>query len=1285
MPLLSRLSKFVYRYSSKTGSRLLLILIALLAASAARAADPLLTTFESILSLSEKEAMQAHPVEVEGVVVAEVKSRSMVVIWNGTRGLALYSQRTNALLRGGQRVRVEGTTVSQGNVRVVANKIQLLGEPGPMPEPRVASLEELRGDSGTIEWVRTTGVIKRAQNFTLRARLQLRDRGATVAAWLFRPEGKMSVTKYQHATVEVTGLLVPSRDPGRWAVNELWIIGIGGIKVLNPPISDAFSHSLTSVEDAASYPYKDLPFSRTHLRGRVTMVDTNSITLHDETGAISIVPLNVERVKEGDLVEVVGYLEKRPGGNVLDAGIVRGLGLPRRAIPEINAEGLPLSWEGYMPVIRSVGEVRDLTEEEVAAQPLVRIQAQVLLKHSQQGHYYVHDGTGGIILKPENVPEDTRPGMLLSLTGYATPGPHSSVLTASWVETSSFRPMVKSVAVTSQGLQAGRQESQWVHIGGVVRKVTPSASRLHLVLARPAGRFDVFVHGGTLAEAEPLIGAKVEVNAVVERIVNRAGQVNGSRLLVPGLENIEIVRPADTDVEGRDPIRIRDLLDPAERYGYFRPGKIEGTVSLIRHGSVFIEGEDTSIEALVAGRPRGVSVGDRVTATGYLRQGQLRPLLEDARIEKLDARGELTVNKAPAQRILDSGLNGRLVSLTGTLISKSPIQREYSIVLADSSQAFAVVMDMANVTPEVRALREGSVLRVTGICDFAADRNGNPQSFRILLRTPEDIQVIQPPPRISNERLLMMVVGMALIIILSLAWVSFLRRRVERTEKRFTKAFSASPIPVALATKDFTFLDVNLSFLARFGYGREDVIEKSATELNLFAVTGTEESVRRLLAESKTVQDLESEIRSKSGRHLNVLISAEYIELDQQEVLLIQLQDVTERTALMNQLRESQKMEAVGQLAAGVAHDFNNLLTIIRGNSDLIKQSADNPKDVIELNGELDQATTRAEELTRQLLTFSRHSVFRPRVFDLNEAIESSGRMVARMLGETIDVQLDLVAGTPSIQADPGMIDQIIINLGVNARDAMPKGGRLILSTRLVTLTKLEVESDPDALAGDFVVLGVADNGEGMNLELQQQVFEPFFTTKEIGKGTGLGLSTVYGIMQQHEGWVSVESELGKGTRFDLFFPAMEPADVDTEKPSELVEQDGAGATILLVEDELGVARMTARLLQNLGYRVLNAENGQAARKVWARHGENVDLLLTDMVLPAGLSGLDLANEFSAARPELPIIFVSGYSEDLIKADGAEEPNRHFLAKPYSRKQLVTLIRNCLEPVEQCR
>jgi two-component system, cell cycle sensor histidine kinase and response regulator CckA len=1279
MSLSFRLSK-LFSSLSLSGPAVVLLVSLMSSSSSSAANAPLLTTFESILRLSREEAMESHQVEIEGVVIDQIRQRDMIVIWNGSRGLALYSQRTNNLLQAGQRVRVEGTTLAQNNVRVVANKIHLLGEVGPMPEPRLATVQELRDHPGSIEWVRTTAVVKQARAVRGRARLLLRDRGALLNANLFRL-GKIDLTKYRHGTIEVTGLLVRSLTPQSASVNEIWIAGLAGVKIVTSPISSPFGHTLRTVEEVL--PYKNLPRLRTHLRGRVSLTGTNAFSLRDRTGSIPFAPLGEPHLVDGDLIAAVGYLKRGSDGLLLDACVLRQLDLPRSAELVEKVDGLPTDWGSYLPVIRNISDVRALTDQEIAVQPPVRIRAQIVLKDLQRKCFYVYDGSRGISMELGEVPEQARSGSVLMIAGHVAAGRFSPTLSVSRAELVSEEPLPRSLTVSSQGLQVGRYEAEWVNIDGVVRRVRQADARLILTLARTGARFDVILENGTLADAEELIGAKVIVNGVAERILNRAGQVRGSRLLVPSRENIEVARLADSDLLTREPIRIRELLDPAGQQVVTRPFKIEGTVSLIRQGSVFLEDEDASIEALLVRRPGELVVGDRVTAVGYLGLGQLRPLLEDARIERLDAQGELVVANAQSQRILYSDLNGRLVSLTGRLISKYPVQREYSIVLADSTHAFAAVVDMRKVTPELSALREGSVLKVTGICDFTADRNRNPESFRILLRTPEDIQVLQTPPRINNERLVMIVVGMALIIMVSLAWVSFLRRRVERTEKRFTMAFRASPIPVAMVTDDFKFLDVNRSFLNQFAYEREDVIKRSAAELNLFEGTETEESIRRLLDEKNTVRDLESEICSKNGRRLNVLISAEHIELDQQEVLLIQLQDMTERTALMNQLRESQKMEAVGQLAAGVAHDFNNLLTIIRGNSELIKECAEDPAEVVELNGELDDAACRAADLTRQLLAFSRRSVLKPRVFDLNEAVESSRRMVTRLLGETVEVKLDLVDSKPTIEADPGMIDQIIVNLAVNARDAMPKGGCLTISTALVNLSELDVESDPDAVAGDFVVLGVADNGEGMDMDLQKRVFEPFFTTKEVGKGTGLGLSTVYGIMKQHEGWVAVDSELGKGTRFDSFFPAVATADDHTEKPSDVIEQDGGGATVLLVEDEIAVTRMTSRILRGLGFRILSAENGPAARKVWAQHGKSVDLLLTDMVMPGGVSGLDLANEFSADRPDLPIMFVSGYSQDLVNSEGGEQPNRHFLAKPYSRKQLVTLIHQCLEPAEE--
>ncbi|MBG89734.1 MAG: hypothetical protein CMO80_22935 [Verrucomicrobiales bacterium] len=287
--------------------------------------------------------------------------------------------------------------------------------------------------------------------------------------------------------------------------------------------------------------------------------------------------------------------------------------------------------------------------------------------------------------------------------------------------------------------------------------------------------------------------------------------------------------------------------------------------------------------------------------------------------------------------------------------------------------------------------------------------------------------------------------------------------------------------------------------------------------------------------------------------------------------------------------------------------------------------------------------------------------------------------MIGRLLGETIKVVITPTKDPLPIKADPGMIDQIIINLAVNARDAMPKGGTLTLSTRFKAVGEIEAEKDPDALSGNFMVLSIADTGEGMTLDLQKRVFEPFFTTKEVGKGTGLGLSTVYGIMKQHEGWIAVESQPGEGTHFEMYFPVEANLSSDDESKGDAGDTPPETATILMVEDELAVARMTSHTLQSLGYRVLAVENGPSARRVWQRHGDKIDLLLTDMVMPEGVSGMDLANEFASQRPELPVIFMSGYSEDLIKAEGNPHSNSQFLAKPFTRKKLVAMIKQSIE------
>jgi len=388
--------------------------------------------------------------------------------------------------------------------------------------------------------------------------------------------------------------------------------------------------------------------------------------------------------------------------------------------------------------------------------------------------------------------------------------------------------------------------------------------------------------------------------------------------------------------------------------------------------------------------------------------------------------------------------------------------------------------------------------------------------------------------------------------------------------------------------------------------------------------------------------------------------------------------DITERLNLESQLRHSQKLESVGQLAAGVAHDFNNILTIIQGHTDrLVEQCAENPgmNEPLKL---VSAAARRASSLTQQLLMFSRKQKMQPKVLDLNKIIANLGKMLQRLLGDDITLESRLENVLPAIEADTGMIEQIIMNLSVNARDAMPKGGKLLITTSLATIDDAYVQLHPDAHPGQFVRLSVADTGTGMSKETLSRIFEPFFTTKEVGKGTGLGLATVYGITKQHNGWVEVDSELGVGTTFVVHLPASSKSfDTTFEKaPQKAVK--GGHETIMLVEDEPVLRELAHVILNDYHYQVLEAGTGVEAIKVWEKHEGKIDLLLTDMVMPEGMTGRELAEELRRRKPDLKVIYTSGYSADVMGGDlGLRDAK--FLQKPYPPPLLAKTVRECLD------
>jgi len=503
---------------------------------------------------------------------------------------------------------------------------------------------------------------------------------------------------------------------------------------------------------------------------------------------------------------------------------------------------------------------------------------------------------------------------------------------------------------------------------------------------------------------------------------------------------------------------------------------------------------------------------------------------------------------------------------------------------------------------------------------------------------------------------------------------------LRRSEERFSKAFHASPVPMAIQRPDGKgCLDANASFFELVGAPRETVL---AGNTSFWLNDSTAASIRDELAARHVVRNLTATVVTPANEKREVLVAAENLELGNSPYHLLILQDITDRVRLENELRQAQKMEAVGRLAAGVAHDFNNILTVILGNTSLqLRNPRLDEKLATSLN-HVQTAAERATALTRQLLAYSRKQMIQRRSLPLNEVVEQTVTMLRRIIGEHIAIDMQLAPQLPPIFADPSNVDQVIMNLALNARDAMPDGGRLSLTTTWVEIDEAYRARNSEAQLGAHVCLAVKDTGHGMDTATVARIFDPFFTTKDPGKGTGMGLATVYGVLKQHGGWVEVDTAPGRGTTIRTFFPLCADGYVSTARKSEIPASSVAPTdevTILVVEDEEMLREFVSDALVALGYRVLSAANGKDALGVWAKHKKEIDLLLTDVVMPESISGRQLAHTLVMDKPDLKVIFTSGYSSELFGTEFESEKNHLFLAKPYMPDRLAQTVASHLQ------
>ncbi len=504
-------------------------------------------------------------------------------------------------------------------------------------------------------------------------------------------------------------------------------------------------------------------------------------------------------------------------------------------------------------------------------------------------------------------------------------------------------------------------------------------------------------------------------------------------------------------------------------------------------------------------------------------------------------------------------------------------------------------------------------------------------------------------------------------------------RAQAKAEQRFRQLMEAAPDAILQIDREGRIVLANKATERVFGYRCDELIGKSIEILIPPRFRERHPGFRTGCLSSPLVRNMHSALdpraRRKDGAEISVEIDISPVETEEGALFTCIIRDVTERKQLEEKLRQSQKMEALGRLAGGVAHDFNNLLTIIGGYGHMVLDGL-RPKDPLRKDLEpIMEAAYRAATLTRQLLTFSRRQVVQPKVLDLNRVVARMNKMLRRVIGEDIELNVRLRPGLGRVKADPGQMGQVIMNLAVNARDAMPNGGKLTIETGEVVLGS--EWGAPELTPGRYVVLTISDTGTGMDAQVRSRIFEPFFTTKQKGKGTGLGLSTVYGIVKQSGGEIRVDSEPGRGTTFSIYLPlAHETARASGPRPPVRGLERGT-ETILLVEDEDEVRVLASEMLRRQGYTVLNARGGEEALRIWELNRNSIDMLLTDVIMPQ-MSGRELAERLRAMRPDLPVLYISGYTGDVIARHGILESDAAFLQKPFTLAELGRKVRAVL-------
>jgi len=1276
---------------TNAGRLFLLVLVLLTTPGRLSAATDPVFSVEQFYSLSNDEARQGVKVRIEGIVLYSDADFGLLWIQDGTGRLFLPITREQSVPSARSTAVVTGTTaLVDGAPRIVDFRIRRTGE-ADLPAPKMLTPLNIEGRKQEVSRVVGAGTV-------IEARMKDDTHVQLVIAFLRRYQFRATISHCSPRDLE--GLL-GSHLELTGCTTQFSNVNhpeLAGMQMFVPDMSDVavFQRGPASVFDAPQIRLSDAGHEFRSRRDPRLVCMSGQVESQPEDGVIVVqdgesrLTVRLREARElavGSSVEVAGIVWKDESEDrlLLDHASVRH-SLTADTNTSVTDDGLP--------VLRNVQSIRSLTPEMAASRYPVEIRGVVTYYDPVWRVLFVSDETGGIYVDEKSRTLPIRTGDRVVVRGESDPGGFSSMVTAGRVQRIGDGRLPDPRSVPAARVLSGAEDSQWLTLTATVESAERSQKNLVLNLRGLQDGFPfqaVLCGGARHHRRRNWVGSEIRFHGVCGTKANARRQATSVYVHIPGIQQIEFLSQAPEDPFAIPQMEIADLFrfNP-EAEQAIRQVRISGVVTYSGpSGEVAIQDNSQGILLRLKHDDRP-EPGHQIDVTGY-------PVLNSQQPFQTTGWRQRGRVELPAARLLsvadivDNSHDGQLVSLEALVLRNHADSVSPELTLQSDGIIFSAELSAAGEDDRWSRLREDSMIRVEGVLDVIDDSWGTVQSFRLLCPGTASVAVIRAAPWWNAGRARMLVAGLVFLVLTGVLWVITLRRSIKQQRAQIENEHRVS---TKLTERYNRLVDNAGELIFSIRRGGEFVTANPATarvlqttvprltgcEISKFLTPQSVQSLRDAVSRL-SVEDTRAEVELKTRDNI-LLETAIYLQATSsgEEQIQCIARDVSERRRLENQMRHMQKMESIGQLVAGIAHDYNNLMTVVLCNSEILLGHGEMEHHARETVTQIRGAAERAASLTQQLLAFSRRQIMSMTVFRPSELMAGLVSMLQRLIGESIQLQCHPGEDIPCVRADRGMLEQVIINMAVNARDAMPDGGRLRFS-----LCSRHVDADAtsghvDLEPGEYVQIAVTDTGCGIHPDNISSIFEPFYTTKEVGKGTGLGLSTAFGIIRQHKGWIDVESAANVGTTFTILLPvSVAEESIPHSRPQSPADATLTGReTLLVVEDDPSVRQAVTELLSLSGYQIIEAASGREALLTWHQLGDRIDVVITDMIMSEGMSGYEMAQKIKAMAPETRFIYCSGYSQELARLSTLD-PTERLLAKPFENQALLQLVRELLE------